>query len=73
MQSSREMHCPHSLVQSIQDFDTIVSFEISLEMEALNVCKDSLIYMEIEPFDRLRPGLNSFHRELMLIGSPHKR
>ena len=58
---------------TIQDFDTIVSFEISLEMEALNVYKDSLISMEIEKFDRLRPGLNSFHGELLLIGSPHKR
>ena len=38
----------------IQGFDTIVSSEISLEMEALNVCKYSLISMEIETFDRLR-------------------
>ena len=60
-------------LKAIQDFDTIVSSEISLEMEALNVCKDSLISMEIETFDRLRPGLNSFHGELLLIGSPHKR
>ena len=60
------------LPASIQDFDTIVSSEILLEMEALNVCKDSLISMEIETFDRLRPGLNSFHGELFLIGSPHK-
>ena len=61
---------------TIQDFDTIVSSEISLEMEALNVCKDSLISMEIETFDRLRPGLNSFHGELLLLnhhtkGSEH--
>ena len=34
--------------KAIQDFDTIVSSEIYLEMEALNVCKDSLISMEIE-------------------------
>ena len=61
------------VLQSIQDFDIIVSSEISLKMEALNVCKDSLISMEIETFDRLRPGLNSFHGELLLIGSPHKR
>ena len=47
--------------------------EISLEMEALNICKDSLISMGIETFDRLRSGLNSFHGELLLIGSPHKR
>ena len=58
---------------TIQDFNTIVSSEISLEMEALNVCKDSFISMETETFDRLSPGLNSFHRELLLIGSPHKR
>ena len=44
----------------IQDFDTIVSFEISLEMESFNMCKESLISMVIETFDRLRPGLNSF-------------
>ena len=58
---------------SIEDLDTIVSSEISQKMEALNVCKDSLIYMEIETIDRLRPGLNSFHGELLLIGSSHKR
>ena len=51
----------------------IVSSELSLEMETLNVCKDSLISMEIETFDRLRSGLNSFHGELLLIRSPHKR
>ena len=34
-------------------------------MEALNVCKDSLISMEIEILGRLRPGLNSFHGELL--------
>ena len=56
----------------IQNFDTIASSEISLEIEALNICKDSLIPMEIETFDRLRPGLNSFHGEMLLIGSPHK-
>ena len=61
------------MLRPIQDFDTIFSSEISLEMEALNVCKDSLISMEIETFDRLRPGMNSFHGELLLIGSPHKR
>ena len=61
------------MTKTIQDFDTIVSSEISLEMETLNVCKDSLISMEIETFDRLRPGLNSFHGELLLIGSLHKR
>ena len=38
--------------RTIQDSDTIVSSEIYLEMEALNVCKDSLISMEIETFDR---------------------
>ena len=42
----------HDMMYSIQDFDTIVSSEISLEMEALNVCKDSLISMEIDTFDR---------------------
>ena len=65
--------CRTSKQNSIQDFETIVSSEISLEMEALNVFKDSLISMEIEIFDRLRPGLNSFHGELLLIGSPHER
>ena len=65
--------CFYLKLVSIQDFDTIVSSEISLEMVALNVCKDSLISMVIETFDRLRPGLNSFHGELLLIGSPHKR
>ena len=50
-----------------QDFDTIVSSEISLEMESLNMCKESLISMAIETFDRLRSGLNSFHGELLLV------
>ena len=54
-------------VKSIQYFDIIVSSEISLEMEALNEGKDPLISTEIEKFDRLRPGLNSFHVELFLI------
>ena len=44
----------------------IVSSEISLEMEVLNVCKDSLISMEIETFDKLRPGLNSFHGAIVV-------
>ena len=62
---------------SIQDFDTIVSSEISLEMESFNMCKESLISMVIEAFDRLRPGLNSFHGELFLVdhhtkGGEHK-
>ena len=30
-------------------------------------CKESLISMVIETFDRLRPGLNSFHGELLLV------
>ena len=51
----------------IQDFDTIVSSEISLEMESFNMCKESLISMVIETFDRLRSGLNSFHGELLLV------
>ena len=62
---------------AIQDFDTIVSCEISLEMESFNMCKESLISMVIETFDRLRPGLNSFHGELLLVdqhtkGGEHK-
>ena len=57
----------------IQDFDTIVSSKNSLEIESLNVCKESLISMEIDTFDRLRSHLNSYHRELLVIGSPHKR
>ena len=56
---------------SIQDFDTIVSSKNFLEMESLNMCKEALISMEIETFDRLRSHLNSFHGELLLIGSPH--
>ena len=48
-----------------QDFDIFVSFKISLEMESLNICKESLIFMEIDTFDRLRSGLNSFHGELL--------
>ena len=60
-------------VKSIQYFDIIVSSEISLEMEALNEGKNLLISTEIEAFDRLRPGENSFHVELFLIRSPHKR
>ena len=60
----------------IQDFNTIVSSEISLEMESLNMYKESLISMVIEKFDRLRSGLNSFHGELLLVdqhtkGSEH--
>ena len=58
--------------QSIQDFDTIVSSKISLEMESFRMCKESLISMEIDTFDRLRSHLNSF-QELLLIRSPHKR
>ena len=63
-------------VQPNQDFDTIVSSENSLEMESLNMCKESFISMAIETFDRLRSGLNSFHRELLLVdhqtkGSEH--
>ena len=57
----------------IQDFDTIVSSKISLEMESLKICKESLISMEIDTFDRLRSGLNSFHGELLWIRSLHKR
>ena len=62
---------------SIQDFDTIVSSEISLEMESFNMCKESLISMVIETFDRLSSGLNSFHGELLLVdhhtkGGEHK-
>ena len=58
---------------TIQDFDTIVSSKISLEMESLKVYKESLIFMEIDTFDRLRSGLNSFYGELLLIRSLHKR
>ena len=58
---------------SIQDFDTIVSFKISLKMESLKMCNQSLISMEIDTFDRLRSGLKSFHGELLLIRSLHKR
>ena len=41
------------------------------------MCKESLISMVIETFDRLRPGLNSFHGELLLVdhhtkGGEHK-
>ena len=50
---------------TIQDLDTIVSSKISLEMESLKICKESLISMEISTFDRLRSGLNSFHGELL--------
>ena len=62
---------------TIQDFDTIFSSEISLEMESFNMCKESLISMVIETFDRLRPGLNTFHGELLLVdhhtkGGEHK-
>ena len=53
----------------IPDFDTIVSSKISLEMESLKICKESLISMESDTFDRLRLGLNSFHGELLLIRS----
>ena len=56
------------VVKAIQDFGTIVSSEISLEMESLNMCKESLISMVIQTFDRLRSGLNSFHGELLLVG-----
>ena len=50
---------------SIQDFDTIVSSKISVEMESLKICKESLISMEIDTFDRLRSGLNSIYVELL--------
>ena len=36
------------------------------------MCKESS-NVEIKKFDRLRSGLNSFHGELFLVGSPHKR
>ena len=58
---------------TIQDFDTIVSPKISLKMESLKICKESLVSMEIDIFDRLRSGLNSFYGELLLIRSLHKR
>ena len=61
------------IIASIQDFDTIVSFKISLEMKSLKMCKESLISMEIDIFDRLRSGMNSFHGEFLLIRSLHKR
>ena len=48
----------------IQDFDTFVSSKISLEMESSKMCKESLISMENETFDRLRSHLNSFHGQL---------
>ena len=54
-----------TLHYSIQDFDTIVSSKISLEMESLKICKESLISMEIDTFDRLRSGLNIFPEEEM--------
>ena len=43
----------------------IISSEIFLEIKSLNLYKESLISMVIETFDRLRPGLNSFHGELL--------
>ena len=52
---------------TIQNFGTIVSAEISLEMESLNMCKESLISMVIETYDTLSSGLNSFHIELLLV------
>ena len=66
-----------SHMETIQDFDPFLSSEISLEMESLNICKESLISMVIETFDRLRSGLNSFHGELLLVdhhtkGSEHR-
>ena len=39
-------------ILSIQDFDTIVSSKISLEMESLKICEESFISMEIDTFDR---------------------
>ena len=60
-------HDCHSVAGTIQDFDTIVSSIISLEMESLKICKESLISMEIDTFDRLRSGLNSFHRENSVV------
>ena len=56
--------CP-KLLFPIQDLDTIVSSKISLEMESVKFCKESLISMEIDTFDSLRSGLNSFHGELL--------
>ena len=50
---------------TIEDFDTIVSSKISLEMESLKIYKESLISLEIDTFDRLRSDLNSFHGELL--------
>ena len=60
-------------VFSIQDFDTIVSSKISPEMESPKIYKESLTSMEIDTFDRLKIGLNSFHGELLLIRSLLKR
>ena len=59
-----------------QDLDTIVSSKISIEMESLKICKESLISMKIDTFDRLRSDLNSFHGELLSLdhftkGSDH--
>ena len=31
------------------------------------MCKESLISVVIETFDRLKSGLNSFHGELLLV------
>ena len=59
--------CQIMTAMPIQDFDTIVSFEISLEMASLNMCKESLISMAIKTFDRLRSVLNSFHGEWLLV------
>ena len=49
---------------AIQDFDTIINSKISLEMESSKMYKESLISKEIDIFDILRSGLNSFHGEL---------
>ena len=51
----------------------ILSSETSLAMESLKMCKESLISMELKTFDRLRTCLNSFHEELLQVGSPYKR
>ena len=46
--------------------DRKLQFKISTT-SLLKICKESLISMEIETFDRLRSGLNSFHGELLLF------
>ena len=62
------------MLQTIQDSDII---PINFARDGIfKMCNESLIFMAIETFDRLRSGLNSFHGELLLVdhhtkGSEH--